>query len=261
MKTKRLVVISDLHCGHVAGLTPPEFDRWAPEGLADLESQYLNRRYIWDWFEKQVKSLGKVDVLIANGDMLDGKGPASGGTEQLYMSYEQQADMAAAVIGRFAGSPSVNMSFGTGYHTGKEEDWESVLARQIGAEKIGDEDNIEINGLVLNYKHHLGTSQVPYGRATAVLRDKFWKDIWALRGEYPKVDVVIRSHVHYHQYTGGPDFLAMTTPALQGYGSKYARRMSGTVDIGFVVFDISSKEDYDWYATILRMPYKEARAV
>ena len=260
MKPKRVVVISDTHCGHMSGLTPPEYDSPAPAGAENLESYHKQRRYIWDWFDKQVKGLGKVDVLIANGDMVDGKGIASGGTEQLYMSYEDQADMAAAVVARF-GKPSVNMSFGTGYHTGKDEDWESILARQIGAEKIGDEDNININGLVINYKHHLGTSQVPYGRATAVLRDKFWKDIWALRGEYPKVDVVIRSHVHYHQYVGGPDFLAMTTPALQGYGSKYARRLSGVVDIGFVVFDIKSKTDYDWEPLILRMPFKEARTV
>ena len=260
MKSKRLVAISDLHCGHVSCLTPPEFDSSESLGSEALESQRKQRRFIWDWFDKQVKGLGKVDVLIVNGDAVDGKGPASGGTEQLYMSYEDQADMAAIIISKF-GKPSVNMSFGTGYHTGTDQDWESILARQIGAEKIGDEDNINVNGLVINYKHHLGTSQVPYGRATAVLRDKFWKDIWALRGEYPKVDVVIRSHVHYHQYVGGPDFLAMTIPALQGYGSKYARRLSGVVDIGFVVFDITSKGLYSWDPHILRMPYKEARTV
>ena len=254
-KPKRVVVISDLHCGHMSGLTPASFELNGPSPNKD------QRKYIWGWFEKETKSLiGKTDVLIVNGDAVDGKGQASGGTEQIYMSYEQQMEMAAEVINRFK-APSVNMSFGTGYHTGQEEDWEAILAREVAAAKIGDEDNINVNGLVMNYKHHIGGSQVPHGRFTALARDVVWKYLWAVRGEYPLVDVVIRSHVHYHASVSAPGMLAMTMPALQGYGSKYARRLSGTVDIGFVTFEVEDKTNYSWRPHIVRMPFKPAREV
>ena len=82
--------------------------------------------------------------------------------------------------------------------------------------------------------------------------------LWAARGEYPLADVIIRSHVHYHNFCGGSDWLAMTTPALQGYGSKYgARRCTGLVDVGMVHFDIWSKERWEWKAEILRFPAAE----
>ena len=59
-------------------------------------------------------------------------------------------------------------------------------------------------------------------------------------------NVIIRSHVHYHEFSGNPTHIAMTTPALQGWGSKYGERQcSGIVDIGLVQFDISEGE-YSW---------------
>ena len=69
---------------------------------------------------------------------------------------------------------------------------------------------------------------------------------------------MLRSHVHYHSFAGGPGWLAMTTPGLQGYGSKFgARNISGTVDIGFVYFDITGKGEYTWGTKIVRMPRSE----
>jgi len=79
-----------------------------------------------------------------------------------------------------------------------------------------------------------------------------------MRGEFPLAHIILRSHVHYHNYAGGPGWVAMTTPALQNYGSKYgARKMSGQVDIGFVVLTIQDKDNFSWEAPILRMPYHE----
>ena len=145
----------------------------------------------------------------------------------------------------------------TPYHTGQLEDWEDAVARDVGAEKIGGEDVIDVNGLIINYRHHVGRSTIPHGRFTPVAKEMLWNLLWAERDEYPKADVLIRSHVHYHVYCGSPGWLAMTTPALQGYGTKYGgRRMSGTVDIGMVVFDVRGKERYTWMAELLRLPKK-----
>ena len=51
----------------------------------------------------------------------------------------------------------------------------------------------------------------------------------------------------------------MTTPGLQGYGSKFgARIMSGTVDIGLVHFDVYGPNQYDWDKHLWRLPMNEA---
>jgi hypothetical protein len=148
------------------------------------------------------------------------------------------------------------MSYGTAYHTGKDDDYEQQIVDRIDhVLKIGGEDTISVNDLIFNYRHHLGSSSVPHGRATAIAKEVIWNKLWALRGEYPMADVVLRSHVHYNIFAGGPGWLGMSLPALQGYGSKYGgRRMSGTVDVGMVWFDVKGKRDYKWNTDILRYP-------
>ena len=251
MKSKRVLVVSDFQCGHLVGLTPPGFD--ADREPVRHREFYDMRRTIWRWFKRTVNKLSPIDILIVNGDAVDGKGQASGGTEQLYMDRNDQAEMAAAVI-RTIDAKKIVMSYGTPYHTGQLEDWEDAVARDVEAEKIGGEDVIDVNGLIINYRHHVGRSTIPHGRFTPIAKEMLWNMLWAERGEYPKADVLIRSHVHYHVYCGSPGWLAMTTPALQGYGTKYGgRRMSGTVDIGMVVFDVKSKERYTWMSELLRL--------
>lgn len=247
-KPIRVLAMSDTHCGHTIGLTPPEWDK------SEKVEHYRMRRAIWDWYEKNVPQ--KPDVLIFNGDAIDGKGPGSGGSEQMYMDWDDQVEMVADIINRLKPG-SVYMAYGTGYHTGKDKDYEDDVAKLVNAKSIGGEGDLDIRGTNFNYKHHLGRSSVPHSRATAVLRDALWNMIWADRGEYPKAHVLIRSHVHYHQFAGDADLLAMTLPALQGYGTKFGgRRMTGTVDVGFVTFSVYGPKEYTWQSHIWRAPFK-----
>ena len=249
-KTKRVLAIGDFHCGQRGGLTPPEFE---PGGNYD-PAHYSVRRMGWDFYQATVDRL-KPDIVIFNGDAIDGKGFMSGGTELIYTDRNVQVKMAVACLQAIPGNPKIVMAYGTGYHTGKREDWEDQIADLVGAEKIGGEDTIAVNGVVINYRHHLGRSSVPHARHTAIAKEVLWNILWAERGEYPKADILIRSHVHYHNFAGGVGWLGMTLPALQGYVSKFGgRRMTGTIDFGLVHFDITSKEDYTWKSHILRYP-------
>lgn len=255
MKRKRVLVISDFHSGHVLGLTHPSYDYTT--GHKTQTAHYQVRRTIWNWYKENVVRL-KPDIVIVNGDCIDGKGEKSGGTELLTLDRDEQCEMALAGLQAIPRRPKFFMSYGTGYHTGNLEDWEDIIAREIEAEKIGAEDTIDVNGLLINYRHHVGVSSIPHGRHTAVAKEKLVNQIWAARGEYPEADVIIRSHVHYHNFCGGPGWLGMTTPALQGYGSKYgARRCTGVVDVGLVHFDIWSKDKWKWESHILRFPAEE----
>jgi hypothetical protein len=245
---KRVVVISDLHCGHAVGLTHPDFEvRHEDENEKIIDS--ARRRY-WKFYADTITALQPVDVLIVNGDAIEGKGVKSGGTELIAPDRTEQVAMAVAAI-QYVKAGKVFMSFGTGYHTGNMDDWEREVASDVDAEKIGSHDWLDVNGLLFDYKHHIGGSSTPYGRHTALSKEHVWNVMWAEHDEYPKSNVLIRSHVHYYGFAGGFGWVGFTTPALQGYGSKYgARRMSGTVDFGFLSFDVEGKEDWAWKAHI-----------
>ena len=251
---KRVLAIGDFHCGHEVGLTPP---KWEP-GPRTTPKRHLMRTAIWTWFQQQVQPL-KPDILIVNGDCIDGKGQASQASELLYADRLDQVGMAVDAIQSIPDKPKIYMSYGTAYHTGKGEDWEDIVADKVGAVSIGGEDEISVNGTIINYKHHLGRSGVPHGRTSAVLRDALWNQLWAHRGEYERADILLRSHVHYHGFAGDTDLLAMTLPAMQGYGTKFGtRRVTGTVDVGFVVFDVYGPNDYTWEPHIWRAPITRA---
>ena len=252
-KPKRGLVVSDFHCGHKVGFTPPKYD-FEMERNKNL---YKMRRTIWDWTYKQSKKYGPYDFMIVNGDCIDGKGARSGGTELLEVDRNVQCQMAIDSIKKFD-VPRVFLSYGTPYHVGVEEDYEDIIAQRVGAEKIGGEDNLDVNGCIINYRHFISRSSIPHGRHTAIAREKLWNSLWAMRGEYPLANIILRSHVHYHVYSGGPGWVAIVTPALQNYGSKYGSRIvTGEVDIGFITLEITSKEDFQWQAHILRLPLHE----
>lgn len=258
-RPKRGLVIADLHCGHWVGLTPKSWD--SPKLKRNYPQHYKMRRQIWDWYKKNTSE--KWDFVILNGDAIEGKGEKSGSTELIETDRLQQVEMAKACLQTLR-YDKLFISYGTSYHTGAKEDFEDKLAKDetLKCEKIGGEDNLNVNGIIINYRHHVGRSTIPHGRHTSLARERLWNLLWAERGEYPKATFVIRSHVHYYNFCGGGGWTAITTPALCGYGSKYGgRRVTGAVDIGVVILDIIDKDNYKWNVPILRMPYQKPLSV
>jgi len=261
-KEKRVVVISDLHCGHMVGLTHPEYQvNYSHSSRTKRNKSAKIQRDLWEHFEEMVDDLGKVDVLIINGDTIDGKGQRSGGSELITSDREEQCEMAVAAIEEFA-CDNIIMTYGTPYHVGINEDWENKVAKDLGVKKIGSHEWIDVNGCIFDVKHKVGSSSVPYSRSTAVAKERFWNLLWNEDEEQPKGDIVIRSHVHYHSYVGGVNYLAMTTPALQAMGTKFgSRQCSGTVDWGLVYFDVDENGGYSWESKTVKLEAQKARAI
>ena len=248
--------MSDLHSGHRCGLTPPDW--WYPRGVRqkwrDIQAA------CWKWYAKEIDARKPFHAIIVNGDCIDGRGDKSGSTECITTDRNEQVEMAAECI-RYAQSKNTKVVIvrGTPYHTGEAEDFEDALAREVNALKIGNHEWVEVGGVVFDCKHKVGSSTIPHGRHTAIARERMWNQLWADRDESPRGDVIVRSHVHYHIYNGGPGWLAMTTPALQAMGTKYGtRQCSGIVDFGFVTFDIDGGA-YTWEAVTAKLKETQPR--
>lgn len=256
-KSKRVVAISDLHCGHRAGLTPPTWSY--QEGNQERDKYREFQTGVWNWLNSEIKQLQPVDVLIVNGDAIDGLGEKSGG-ELLETDPVVQCDIAIECIEAFK-AKRVIMTYGTPYHVGVKADHERIIANHFGAD-ISGHHFIDVNGVVFDVKHAIGSSVIPHGRHTAINRDALWNIIWNRDERQPLADIILRSHVHYHVYSGGPGILCIITPALQGYGSKFGvRRCSGTVDIGFISFDIQDKDNWSWHQHLLNADFLRVEAL
>jgi hypothetical protein len=241
----------DWHCGHRAGLTPPEF--W---NLGDpLDKFGLIREAVWSWFAERVERMRPIGTLLLNGDALDGRGEGSGGRELLTTDRNRQVDIAESVI-RFIQPARVRIVKGTPYHVGREEDWEEVLADRVGA-TVGVHEWLERGPLVLDCKHKVGGSSIPHGRLTALSRAALWNSLWAEKEGQPKANFLVRSHVHYHVFCGTAKWTALTLPTLAPWSDFGARQVDGDIDIGFVRLT-TTEEGYSWKAEILEPRFMRA---
>ena len=88
------------------------------------------------------------------------------------------------------------------------------------------------------------------------------EQVWTLSDYQPNAQIVFRSHVHVHVFSGRilgtkMQYVA-TTPALQAMGSKFgARRCSSLVDFGFMHVDVHA--DGKWEMPVCHWAHVKAQ--
>jgi hypothetical protein len=265
----KIIAISDLHCGHVTGLTPPQFQIAKFEESSTKRNKWSElQSELWLKFENLIEKYKPFDLGFDLGDMIEGKGSRSGGTELITSDRNEQVDIASHIHHYIRDKSNPDFKwigvFGTGYHTSNEggEDWEAVTAERSGFEKIGSHEWVDVNGCIFDLKHHVSSSTVPHGRHTPVAKEKLWNILWAEQSYQPTSNVILRGHVHYAAYCGGPGWVAMTLPALQGMGTKYGSRYcSGIVHWGVTVFEVDKNGRFDFEQAIVSIDSQKAKII
>lgn len=241
---KRVVVLSDLHCGHRGGLTPPGWQYSHDAADKDMHKFSHAQRQLWDWYAKTIESLQPIDVVLVNGDAIDGQGEKSGGTEQLTTDPHKQAEIAAICLNETK-AKTFRLTYGSPYHTGVQMDWEDMVSDAVGG-KIGGEDNYDLDGVIFNLKHFESRSIVPYGRFTPLMRTKMWNELMHLRQGYPLADILIRSHVHYYLHAEDAYGKVFITPSLELFTKYGTRRCTGDINVGLLHFDLGQDRSVKW---------------
>jgi hypothetical protein len=267
---KRGIIVSDFHCGHLVGLTPPAYQMKRTRQKDSKRNKYATiQRDLWREYCRLSERHGPYDFGLYLGDGIDGDGKRSGGSE-IICPVEDQCDMAVECCDQVRLYARRGFSwvgvYGTPYHTGEVADSEDSIADGAGFKKIGSHEWVSFAGgkFVADMKHKVGSSTVPHGRHTAIARENLWSHLWAEREMQPRAEntLILRGHVHYHSFCGGPGWVAMTAPALMGTGSKYgSRQCSGIVDWGVTVIEIDKDGSFDWHCETVRIKSQRAEAI
>lgn len=255
IKPKRIVVVSDLHCGATNAL-------WNCPG-APAQTVLLDR-----WQDCIAHFGARPDILICNGDAIDGHQRKGGDLLEGGRTVDAQCAAAFGLL-RLWKPREVFIISGSGYHTadtGDENELAIVSRFQdhgIPAEykrKL----NLDVNGWFrLQCRHHVGSSGIPHGRLTPQMRSKTWGILNAYAGGKLAPHLSIFSHVHYWSYAEDHISAVMTTPAWQGLGGRYGdERCDGAVSLGAVQLKIGEKECKGWqYEKRLYSPKVASRTV
>lgn len=248
MKVKRILVIADTHCGHLTGLTPPDW-QWKNESETAWRQEVCRyQKWAWETYVEYLDEFRPFQRLIVLGDCVDGKGKLSGGNEQLTTDRNEQVDMAVACI-KEAKVPKqyITITRGTGYHVGIDDDWEDCIARELKC-KICNHAFININGLGISARHFIGGTQVATGKATALMRAQISNDQWCREyKEHPSASVFLRAHIHRNIVVDEPATLSIVAPALQGWTDFGAKKCSLPVHFGIIVIDVDKNGERQWY--------------
>ncbi len=254
--TKRVVALADFHCGHRAGLTPPDW--WQSVGRSDWGTI---QRETWNEYSALAEEYHSPDLLIVNGDMIDGRGTISGGTELITTSLREQTEMAAECI-RIWNAKRVICTIGTGYHVSfAGEDWEEQLEDLLGAD-VKSHPAILVDGVVFDVKHYSHGSSLPHLRSNGLGRDWLTTKMWAIRGERPDADIILRAHRHYFSFAGDDSWLGIIQPGLQAAATKFgARQCDGTVDWGIIVFEVADGILLSWFPRLVSLQANKTEAI
>ena len=240
---KKILAIGDMHCGSMVGLTPPN---WII-GKERNQSIYKLQKEMWDNYISILDSFGKVDAIIVNGDVIDGKGEKAGGTEQTTTDMLEQTEMAISALSEI-NTKKMYFTYGTPYHTAAKsgEDFDRLVANHFGA-TIVDELNLDIDGFIINARHKVGGSSSPFNRAAPAGKHRLWDALYSIRENDIMSDIYLRSHVHYFAFCGESNWMAFCLPALQASSTKFgARQCTGLTDWGMCLFIIDDGKLSGW---------------
>ena len=167
---KRILFMGDLHTGQLVGLTPPEIHSTGTDRFKPVRFE------LWNAFAEIVDSLRPIDITIVNGDAIEGKGERSGGTELILNDRIDQAKYAQKCI-EYTDAREILMTYGTPYHTGKNQDMEDIIANNLNC-IIKSKLFLEINGVNFNIRHFVGNTTVPYSKGTAISKEWLANYMW-----------------------------------------------------------------------------------
>ena len=237
--SKRVLFFGDSHCGSNVGLTPPAYQyQYIPNPKTEehrtRDKWAKLQKECWDWYTDKVNMLKPIDLLLNMGDNIDGDGGRSGGTELITTDRKVQVCMAIEAIEQIE-AKKMTMVYGTPYHTGQAEDFEVDIATHFKC-KIGSHEWEEINGCTFDLKHKQSNCKNP---ATGLWNDIVDNREWAILGEQPKANVLVRAHTHRFTLLRIEDCVGITIPALQAYGTKFgARACTRKVQFGLLALDV-----------------------
>lgn len=249
MSKKTIVLMSDLHCGALSGITPPAYQ------IHYNKEVEANQAKFWNWYSETLKML-KPDIVCVIGDAIDGRNRKSGGIGCITSDLFEQAAMATEALS-VANAGKYYFIRGTDYHVAQDgTEIENLIAHNFdatienrlylsvqGSNYKEEDETTHCFKKVFDLKHKVGHSTTPYGMFTPQAKEATWNLEWFMEGARPNADYFIRGHVHRFSYAGTSRFLAINLPALQLplYNTFGDKCCSNVVDVGMVVFEFDSE--------------------
>jgi len=273
----KVLLISDLHCGSYAGLMPPEVKLTdTPRGAVLTHTSSNAQAMLYDAWCEMVDDMSdyKPDLVIVNGDIVDGMNQADGGVHTITNDMYAQADMAADLLSMIPCNCFL-ITIGSGYHsrTGRngapiEPYIADALTKAIQSKgrnpnvTFSSEAIVKLNGKRFHVTHTVGHTNNYQYRSTALMRDMTNMLLNWPTHKFGHVDAIIRGHVHFFINVRMADIEGIITPCWKLRDSFCTKiGLNSQPDIGYVTMDWKRGGDIKVNKRLFHLPDTACRTV
>jgi hypothetical protein len=222
----------DLHCGSIVAPMPARVtytDDITGRDITVLPSDF--QKEVNRVFDQMVDKFEGVDIMVMNGDAVEGQQQLSNGRFTWTNDLNIQAEAAASMLKRVK-AKQVFGTMGSKYHNGKEGCVDKVVTEKLGG-RFGGDILINIGGVRCHFAHYIAN-------ATEYRTTALCKEIYRMENV---ADVVVRSHLHRSAYIKINGKQGYITPCFQGktpFGTTHGMYTAPT--IGFSWMKIKNGE-------------------
>lgn len=217
---KTVLVLNDLHVGSEYGICPEGLQLQSGSEWPLTEGQkYLLK--CWDDLYARVKQFGKIDALILNGDLIEGRQTKQLATEAFTTDLSVQQEGAIKLLKPFADmSEHIYVVRGTEYHDQVSGESLETIGKELGAEKnvkgrYGRNSlDVIVDSVSFNVAHRIGVTSGMY-RATLLDKAMLFAAFAKIMKNRSGADVVIRSHAHFFAHVELVHHHGFITPCWQ----------------------------------------------
>ena len=214
-KPEVVLVISDTHCGSDVGLLPEEV--YLDDGQKIGYGKNKWQEWLWKSFQETQKTLlAKIGsdpfILVVNGDLIEGIHHRS--DEVVAAKIMEHLTIAKVALG-----PLIEKAHTSYFVRGTEchvRDLETVVAKEFGAGKAHDFIQFDVNGVMVDARHHMPTTTRLHLESTALGVIAANNRSNAVRAGHKPARVFLRGHRHLAGTYSDGECLAACTGAWQG---------------------------------------------
>jgi len=214
---KSVLVVSDLHVGSSVGLLPPNY----VDTNQNVQMLSPAQQYLWDNYINILDGLvaqgRQPDLIVGNGDMIDGRQRKNEGIGLTLLPLEDQMNAAANALyeiqNRF---PNTSFRFveGTPYHEAPEQ--VRALAKIFTPFPPHMTYRLQVGKAFVQFHHEVGFSSTITGAKSAQLEKAINENLIATAlHDWRDYHILIRSHVHYFRAVAMKNHICISTPCFQ----------------------------------------------
>ncbi len=259
---KIVIPSGDFHIGNRGSLMTHEVIRNADiPSKKEIVEPTNTQKEIIKIYENLCDQYHKPDLLILNGDLVDGKNYKDSGLGLWSSDVAEQAEVFAELISWLKPRKIVGTS-GSPYHSERNPCMDAIAikkCRTLGGKKgIFRQGYVSanINGCRIHAMHKTTVSKSTWQyRATPIARSMVLAEL--AKDTYGHYNIILKSHVHWFAYVGFSSYLGMVLPCWKAFDPFGDTNIEfNDPAVGYAIFEIEDDGGYTFDFNITHFKQK-----